>query len=82
MSAATSWRKNAMIVLGIILLAVPAVVLLHYSDKVFRDECRAKCDAFAMDYKVRAVRRDDPMEYPAECICVARSVRPWWRFWD
>ena len=68
-----------MIVLGIVLLAIPSLFLFQLMDGPFREKCKQQCAALDMNYRVRAVRRADPEEYPADCICVAKSE--WWEFW-
>jgi hypothetical protein len=72
-------RVNWLIVLGLTIFAVPSVFLFNLMDGPFREQCKQKCLSQNMDYRVRAVRRADPEEYPADCICIPKST--WWEFW-
>ena len=72
---------NLLIVLGLVIFVVPSIFLFKLMDGPFREQCKQQCLSSGKDYHVRAVRRENPEEYPADCICVAKSERGWWEFW-
>jgi hypothetical protein len=70
------------IIVGIVILVVPASYLLTVADSAFRDECKANCAKTGMDYRVIPLGASAPRgEYPAECRCVPSEPKKWWRFW-
>ena len=66
---------------GAMLLGATAY-MVDRSHAIFREECRQRCDASSMDYKVRARPANTIVaEYPGECICVPRAPKRWWEIW-
>lgn len=75
------WRLVLPIALGAAVLG-STVYMVNRSHSIFGDQCRTRCAAFGMDYRVRPV--PPPVygvEYPGECVCVPRAAKRWWEIW-
>jgi len=70
------------IIVGIVILVVPASYLLTTAESAFREECKAKCAKTGMDYRVVPQGYSpSAIEYPADCRCVPTEPKKWWQFW-